>query len=68
MNFQPVPDRQEIERAIGLGGGARARRTLARLAWLVVAALLVGGGIVLYFAALGLMGLRPSQFARRAAE
>lgn len=45
MNFQPVPDRQEIERAIGLGGGARARRTLARLAWLVVAALLVGGGI-----------------------
>ena len=30
--------------------------------------LLVGGGIVLYFAALGLMGFRPSQFARRAAE
>ena len=29
--------------------------------------LLVGGGIVLYFAALGLMGFRPSQFARRAA-
>ncbi|MFZ3042770.1 MAG: murein biosynthesis integral membrane protein MurJ [Thiobacillus sp.] len=31
-------------------------------------ALLVGGGIVLYFAALGLMGFRPRQFARRAAE
>ncbi|MDO9465766.1 MAG: murein biosynthesis integral membrane protein MurJ [Thiobacillus sp.] len=30
--------------------------------------LLVGGGIVLYFAALGLMGFRPGQFARRAAE
>jgi putative peptidoglycan lipid II flippase len=30
--------------------------------------LLVGGGIVLYFAALGLMGFRPRQFARRAAE
>jgi len=30
--------------------------------------LLVGGGIVLYFAALGLMGFRPHQFARRAAE
>jgi putative peptidoglycan lipid II flippase len=29
--------------------------------------LLVGGGIVLYFAALGLMGFRPRQFARRAA-
>lgn len=31
-------------------------------------ALLVGGGIALYFAALGLMGFRPRQFARRAAE
>ncbi|HBU29183.1 MAG TPA: murein biosynthesis integral membrane protein MurJ [Thiobacillus sp.] len=30
--------------------------------------LLVGGGIVLYFAGLGLMGFRPRQFARRAAE
>ncbi len=30
--------------------------------------LLVGGGIVLYFATLGLMGFRPRQFARRAAE
>ncbi len=30
--------------------------------------LLVGGGIALYFAALGLMGFRPGQFARRAAE
>ncbi len=30
--------------------------------------LLVGGGVVLYFAALGLMGFRPRQFARRAAE
>ncbi len=30
--------------------------------------LLVGGGIVLYFAALGLMGFRPRQFTRRAAE
>ena len=30
--------------------------------------LLVGGGIGLYFAALGLMGFRPRQFARRAAE
>jgi len=30
--------------------------------------LLVGGGIVLYFVALGLMGFRPRQFARRAAE
>ena len=31
-------------------------------------ALLVGGGIALYFAALGLMGFRPRQFARRAAD
>jgi putative peptidoglycan lipid II flippase len=31
-------------------------------------ALLVGGGIALYFAALGVMGFRPRQFARRAAE
>ena len=30
--------------------------------------LLVAGGIVLYFAALGIMGFRPHQFARRAAE
>jgi putative peptidoglycan lipid II flippase len=30
--------------------------------------LLVGGGIALYFVALGLMGFRPRQFARRAAE
>jgi putative peptidoglycan lipid II flippase len=35
---------------------------LARLA------LLVGGGIALYFAALALMGFRPRQFVRRAAE
>jgi putative peptidoglycan lipid II flippase len=35
---------------------------MMRLAWLV------GGGIALYFAALGLMGFRPRQFARRAAE
>jgi putative peptidoglycan lipid II flippase len=30
--------------------------------------LLVGGGIALYFAALALMGFRPRQFSRRAAE
>ncbi|MFO7542351.1 MAG: murein biosynthesis integral membrane protein MurJ [Thiobacillus sp.] len=30
--------------------------------------LLVGGGIALYFTALGLMGFRPGQFVRRAAE
>ena len=30
--------------------------------------MLVGGGIALYFAALGLMGFRPRQFVRRAAE
>ena len=30
--------------------------------------LLVGGGIALYFSALGLMGFRPRQFSRRAAE
>jgi putative peptidoglycan lipid II flippase len=30
--------------------------------------LLVGGGGVLYFAALAMMGFRPRQFARRAAE
>ncbi|MGK2953703.1 MAG: murein biosynthesis integral membrane protein MurJ, partial [Thiobacillus sp.] len=30
--------------------------------------LLVGGGIALYFAALGLMGFRPLQFARRGTE
>ena len=35
---------------------------------LSILALLVGGGFVLYFAALGLMGFRPRQFARRAAE
>jgi len=42
-----------------------AARSYARLARL---SLLVGGGIALYFAALGLMGFRPRQFARRAAE
>lgn len=31
-------------------------------------ALLVGGGVTVYFAALALMGFRPRQFARRAAE
>jgi len=31
-------------------------------------ALLVGGGVLTYFAALGLMGFRPRQFSRRAAE
>jgi len=41
---------------------ARSYERLARLA------LLVGGGIALYFAALGLMGFRPRQFVRRAAE
>ena len=40
---------------------AHSYERLARLS------LLVGGGIVLYFAALGLMGFRPRQFARRAA-
>ncbi len=30
--------------------------------------LLVGGGVLVYFAALGLLGFRPRQFARRAAE
>ncbi len=35
---------------------------------LVRLSLLVGGGIALYFAALGAMGFRPRQFARRAAE
>jgi putative peptidoglycan lipid II flippase len=30
--------------------------------------LLVGGGATLYFVALGLMGFRPRQFSRRAAE
>ena len=29
---------------------------------------LVGGGAAIYFAALGLMGFRPHQFSRRAAE
>jgi putative peptidoglycan lipid II flippase len=29
--------------------------------------LLVGGGVALYFAALGVMGFRPRQFTRRAA-
>ena len=41
---------------------ARSYERLLRLA------LLVGGGIALYFAALGLMGFRPRQFVRRAAE
>lgn len=44
MNYQPVPGQQEIERAIGLGGGARTKRTLARLLWLVLIALLAAGG------------------------
>jgi putative peptidoglycan lipid II flippase len=35
---------------------------------LVRLSLLVGGGIALYFGALGMMGFRPRQFARRAAE
>ena len=42
-----------------------AARFLDRLVRL---SLLVGGGIALYFAALGLMGFRPRQFARRAAN
>ena len=42
-----------------------AARSYARLARLTM---LVGGGIAFYFAALGLMGFRPRQFARRAAE
>ena len=41
---------------------ARSYQRLARLS------LLVGGGIALYFAALGVMGFRPRQCARRAAE
>jgi putative peptidoglycan lipid II flippase len=41
---------------------ARSYERLLRLS------LLVGGGIALYFAALGLMGFRPRQFVRRAAE
>ncbi len=41
---------------------ARSYERLARLALLVV------GGSALYFVALGLLGFRPSQFARRAAE
>ncbi|MEQ1661140.1 MAG: murein biosynthesis integral membrane protein MurJ [Thiobacillus sp.] len=35
---------------------------------LVQLSLLVGGGAALYFAALGVMGLRPRQFARRGTE
>jgi putative peptidoglycan lipid II flippase len=42
--------------------GASALDRLLRLA------LLVGGGIALYFAALALLGFRPRQFVRRAAE
>ncbi|MBI1282888.1 MAG: murein biosynthesis integral membrane protein MurJ [Thiobacillus sp.] len=42
--------------------GARFSDRMVRLS------LLVGGGILLYFAALGLMGFRPRQFVRRAAE
>ncbi|MGA9164094.1 MAG: murein biosynthesis integral membrane protein MurJ [Thiobacillus sp.] len=41
---------------------ARSLKRLARLS------LLVGGGVALYFAALGMMGLHPRQFVRRAAE
>ena len=41
---------------------ARSYERLLRLS------LLVGGGIALYFATLGLMGFRPRQFVRRAAE
>jgi len=41
---------------------ARSYQRLARLA------LLVGGGVALYFSALALMGFRPRQFVRRAAE
>ena len=44
MNFQPVPDRQEIERALGLGTGARTTRLFKRLIWLAVLAALVAGG------------------------
>lgn len=44
MNFQPVPDRQEIERALGMSGGARARRNLGRLVWLALIVLVAAGG------------------------
>jgi HlyD family secretion protein len=45
MNYQPVPDRHEIERALGLGGGAKARRTLGRLFWIGLLVLLAAGGL-----------------------
>ena len=44
MNFQPVPDRQEIERALGMSTGAKTSRLLKRLIWLVILAALVAAG------------------------
>lgn len=41
MNMQAMPDRQEIERAVGLGRGSSARRMFKRLLWLAVGAAII---------------------------
>ena len=43
MNVQTMPDRKEIERALGMGRGAKNRRRIKQIAWLVAVAAIVAG-------------------------
>ena len=44
MNIQNLPDQQEIESILGLGRGARAKRSLRRFLWLALAAVIILAG------------------------
>jgi HlyD family secretion protein len=48
MNIQNLPDKQEIEKVLGLGPEARAKRWFKRGIWLAVLALAIVGGVLWY--------------------
>ena len=48
MNIQNLPDQQEIEDILGLGGKARARRWVSQLIWIAVLALIAGAAFWWY--------------------
>jgi HlyD family secretion protein len=50
MNMQNLPNPSEIEAVLGLDARSRGKRWLRRLAWLVVMAIIVAGGVWYYLA------------------
>jgi HlyD family secretion protein len=48
MNIQNLPDKQEIEKVLGLGPEAQAKRWFKRGIWLAVLAVAIVGGVLWY--------------------